>query len=67
MSSSSLWIMDKDYYGYEDTEFINSWLFSPIAWDVLLEKYMPYANRNPYDGGKIVNFTGNLDYFNGGI
>lgn len=50
MSSSSLWVMDKDYFGYEDTEFSNSWLFTPIAWDVLLWKYAPYIRS--FDGKK---------------
>lgn len=40
MSCSSLWIMDKDFVGYESTEYSNSWLFSPIVWDLLLDKYM---------------------------
>ncbi len=51
MSYSSLWVMDKDFNGYEDTDFHNSWLFSPIAWDILIEKYMPYANRT-FNGQK---------------
>lgn len=50
MSYSSLWAMDKRYFGCEDTEFPNSWLFIPIAWDVLLWKYAPYVRT--LDGKK---------------
>ncbi|PTY93059.1 hypothetical protein [Heyndrickxia sporothermodurans] len=41
MSSSSLWVMDKDFYGSEMQEFSNSWWLSPIAWDILFQKYTP--------------------------
>lgn len=40
MSTSSLWVMDPAYVGYESDEYSNSWWFSPIVWDVLLDKYM---------------------------
>jgi len=48
MSSSSLWVMDKDYNGQEVVEFQNSWLFSPIIWDVLLDKYLRNEIQTPY-------------------
>jgi hypothetical protein len=32
--------MNKDFYGECLCDFKNSWLFSPIAWDVLSEKYL---------------------------
>jgi hypothetical protein len=48
MSSSSLWVMDKDYKGNEILEFKNSWLFSPIVWGVLLDKYMNAEIQTPY-------------------
>lgn len=48
MSRSSLWVMDKDYKGYEVIEFSNSWLFSPVVWDALLEKYMNYEIQTSY-------------------
>jgi len=52
MSYSSLWVMDKNYVGSENTEYSNSWLFSPIAWDVLLTKYMPHKSVNPFSHSK---------------
>jgi hypothetical protein len=41
MSYSSLYGIDKDYKGKVIEEFRNSWLFAPIVWDVLTEKYIP--------------------------
>lgn len=41
MSYSSLWVMDKEFHGEVLTEFANSWLFSPIIWHILSEKYLP--------------------------
>lgn len=41
MSSSSLWVMNKNFKGFEEKEYRNSWLISPIAWDLLYAKYMP--------------------------
>lgn len=41
MSSSSLWVMDKKFYGKEMVEFPNSWLFAPMSWDILMNKYLP--------------------------
>ena len=43
MSYSSLVVITPDYYGKEKEIFRNSWLFSPIIWDVLTEKYIPYG------------------------
>jgi len=40
MSHSSLYVIDKEFYGSIEFEYSNSWLFSPIIWDVLLDKYM---------------------------
>ena len=48
MSYSSLWVMDKNFNGSESVEFRNSWWFSPIIWDVLLEKYMHNEIQTPY-------------------
>ena len=42
MSYSSLVGITPDYHGEEKEIFRNSWLFSPIIWDVLAEKYIPY-------------------------
>lgn len=41
MSYSSLWVMDKNFNGKRLGEFRNSWLFAPVAWDILLNKYIP--------------------------
>lgn len=41
MSYSSLWVMDKNFNGKCLGEFGNSWLFAPVAWDILLNKYLP--------------------------
>ncbi|MBU2704129.1 hypothetical protein Ga0466249_005283 [Sporomusaceae bacterium BoRhaA] len=41
MSRSSLWVMDKNFNGEELKEFSNSWWFAPVAWDILLNKYIP--------------------------
>ena len=41
MSYSSLYGINKDYKGKVIEEFRNSWLFAPIVWDVLAEKYIP--------------------------
>ncbi|MDP4143209.1 MAG: hypothetical protein Q8936_01825 [Bacillota bacterium] len=46
MSNSSLWVMDKNFNGEELIEFKNSWLFSPVSWDILLEKYIP---KKPFE------------------
>jgi hypothetical protein len=40
--------MDKNYVGEELKEYGNSWLFSPIAWDVLLDKYLHFEIQTPY-------------------
>ncbi len=48
MSRSSLWVMDQDFKGHEINEYGNSWLFSPIVWDVLLDKYMHEEIQTPY-------------------
>ncbi|MBX4266592.1 hypothetical protein [Clostridium estertheticum] len=44
MSTSSLWVMGKEFNGEELLEFQNSWLFTPVSWDILLNKYMPTHN-----------------------
>ena len=41
MSCSSLYGIKKNYIGEELHEYKNSWLFSPIIWDVLSDKYLP--------------------------
>lgn len=48
MSCSSLWLMDEELNGVVDREYSNSWWFSPIAWDVLLDKYMYEEIQTPY-------------------
>lgn len=41
MSCSSLYGIKKDYVGEELYEYGNSWLFSPVVWSVLSDKYLP--------------------------
>lgn len=41
MSYSSLFVIDKEFFGSNHADFGNSWLFSPIIWNVLSEKYLP--------------------------
>lgn len=48
MSCSSLFGIKKDYTGEELYEYRNSWLFSPVVWDVLPEKYIPLEIETPY-------------------
>jgi len=65
MSCSSLWAVDKNHFGEELKEYGNSWLFSPIAWNVLLDKYLHDEIQTPYgykkslisamDGGALNN------------
>lgn len=40
MSYSSLWEIDKDFNGEGVADFKNSWLFTPVIWSVLTEKYL---------------------------
>jgi len=42
--------MDKEFYGSELIEFSNSWLFSPMIWDVLLDKYMSQRKMQLFNG-----------------
>ena len=41
MSRSSLWGIDSNFFGEKLTEFENSWLFTPVADDILFKKYLP--------------------------
>lgn len=41
MSRSSLYGITKDYKGEEIFDYKNSWLFSPVVWDVLSDKLLP--------------------------
>ena len=41
MSYSSLYGIREDFTGEDLREYHNSWLFSPMVWDVLPEKYIP--------------------------
>lgn len=48
MSTSSLWLMDENFNGVINGEYHNSWWFSPIVWDVLLDKYMRNEIQTPF-------------------
>ncbi len=41
MSYSTLFVFDPNSKQVEEIEYGNSWLFSPTAWTILLEKYIP--------------------------
>ena len=60
MSRSSLWVMDKDYNGQEIIEFQNSWLFSPIVWGVLSDKYIRELIETPFGYKKSLIGNGSL-------
>lgn len=60
MSRSSLYGIKKDYTGEIINEYKNSWLFSPIVWSVLPDKYIPQEITTPYGFKKsIIGFDGN--------
>ncbi len=46
MSYTSLWVIDKNWSGAEHRQYPNSWIFPPIVWDVLLQKYIDAAEHN---------------------
>lgn len=48
MSYSSLYVLDTEFHGLVDKEYKNSWWFSPIVWDVLLDKYLHDEIQTPY-------------------
>lgn len=48
MSSSSLWGINEKLYGEEILEFKNAWLFTPVACDILFQKYLPQKINSPY-------------------
>jgi hypothetical protein len=61
MSYSSLWGINKDYIGEELEEYKNSWLFAPIIWDILPEKYIPADIITPYGTkDRIVGLRGDI-------
>lgn len=57
MSYSSLWFVDKDLKGEEGVEFKNSWLFAPVAGDILFEKYLSERTLTPYGKGSLLTAT----------
>ncbi|GLO66203.1 hypothetical protein [Oceanobacillus kimchii] len=64
MSSSSLWLMDKEFNGVVDSEYRNSWWFSPVVWDVLLDKYMHNEIQTPYGYKKSIIGMGGAELSN---
>jgi len=46
MSYSSLFLIDTNLKGHELYEFQNSWLFSPIIWNILLNEYQPERRQS---------------------
>lgn len=60
MSYSSLYGIKSDYTGEILYEYKNSWLFSPIIWGVLPDKYIPLEIQTPYGYKKgIIGSSGN--------
>ena len=62
MSYSSLYVIKKDFTGEGIADYKNSWLFSPIVWDILCDKYIPNDIQTPYGYKKsiITDFSGEL-------
>jgi len=60
MSTSSLWVMDKNFNGSEILEFGNSWLFSPIIWGILSDKYIRGLIETPFGYKKSLISDGSL-------
>ena len=62
MSYSSLYVIKKDFTGELVADYKNSWLFSPMVWSVLCEKYIPRDIQTPYGYKKsiITDFNGEL-------
>lgn len=62
MSYSSLYGIKKDSTGVEIFQYSNSWLFSPIAWDVLSDKYIPLLVQTSFGYKKslVSDFDGSL-------
>lgn len=48
MSYSSIYLIDDSFNGSVEFEYRNSWWFSPIIWDVLLDKYMRKEIQTPF-------------------
>lgn len=48
MSCSSLWGIRSDYVGERLADYKNSWLFAPIIWRILPDKYIPEEIATPY-------------------
>jgi hypothetical protein len=48
MSSSSMYEIDGEFHGLASKEYRNSWWFSPIVWDLLLDKYLHEEIQTPY-------------------
>ena len=62
MSCSSLYLIKKDFTGEVLADYKNSWLFSPMVWSVLCDKYIPRDIQTPYGYKKsiITDFDGKL-------
>lgn len=49
MSYSSLYVIDKKFYGKKTVDFKNSWLFSPVVQNILSEKDLPKKFGGQYE------------------
>ena len=45
MSYSSIYAINNTFYGTEIEQFENSWLFSPIVWEILANKYISELSK----------------------
>ena len=59
MSCSYLYGIKKDYIGEDLYYYDNSWLYSPIIWDVLADKYIPELIETPFGFKKSMINNGN--------
>ena len=59
MSCSYLYGIKKDYIGEDLYYYNNSWLYSPIIWDVLADKYIPELIETPFGFKKSMISNGN--------
>ncbi|WP_195536361.1 hypothetical protein [Bacillus paralicheniformis] len=48
MSTSTIYTIDSKFNGFVKNEYKNSWWFSPVVWNVLLDKYMHDDIQTPF-------------------
>lgn len=58
MSESSIYGITKEFKGELTVDFANSWLYGPMIWDILLDKYMHREIQTPYGYKKSLTIHG---------